>query len=130
MFAYSEGPMPSRDTKSKLVGESFVIEHRNVLGDIVCRRVKILTEFTTAGVTFLKSKSLSDNSIIAYRVDQILTMTDLHGRPVSIGNAKSTSGGSRKSDRFPPLNNLDASRREKISARVKRTISFAQKRVH
>lgn len=28
--------MPSRDTKSKLVGESFVIKHRDVLGDIVC----------------------------------------------------------------------------------------------
>jgi hypothetical protein len=122
--------MPSRDTKSKLVGESFVIKHRDVLGDIVCRRVKILTEFTTAGVTFLKSKSLSDNSIIAYRVDQILTMTDLHGRPVIIGKAQSTSGGPRKSDRFPPLNDLDVSLREKISAPLKRAISFAQKRVH
>ena len=122
--------MPSRDTKSKLVGESFVIKHRDVLGDIVCRRVKILTEFTTAGVTFLKSKSLSDNSIIAYRVDQILTMTDLHGTPVFIGKAKSASAGSRKSDRFPPLNDLDVSISQKICAPLKRVIALAQKRLH
>jgi len=122
--------MPSRDTRSKLIGETFDIEHRNMLGDIVCRRVKVLAEFTAAGVTFLKSKSLSDDSIIAYRVDQILAMTDLHGRPVFIGKAKSTSGGPRKSDRFPPLNDFDVSLRERISAPLKRAISFAQKRVH
>ncbi len=122
--------MPSRDTRSKLVGETFDIEHCGMLGDIVCRRVKILTEFTTAGVTFWKAKSLSDNSIVAYRVDQILTVTDLHGRPVVIGKAKSTSGGSRKSDRFPPLNDLDVSLREKISAPLKRAIALAQKRLH
>ena len=122
--------MPSRDTRSKLVGETFDVEHRNVLGDIVCLRVKILTEFTTAGVTFLKSKSLSDNSTIAFRVDQILTMTDRHGRPVLIGGAKSNSGVSRKSDRFPPINDLDVSLREKISAPLKRVISLAKKRIH
>jgi hypothetical protein len=122
--------MPSRDTRSKLIGETFDIEHRNMLGDIVCRRVKVLAEFTAAGVTFLKSKSLSDKNIIAYRVDQILTMTDLHGRPVVIGKAKSISGGSRKSDRFPPLNDLDVSLRQKICAPFRRAIALAQKRLH
>jgi hypothetical protein len=122
--------MPSRDTRSKLIGETFDIEHRNMLGDIVCRRVKVLAEFTAAGVTFLKSKSLSDKNIIAYRVDQILTMTDLHGRPVVIGKAKSTSGGSRKSDRFPPLNDLDVSLCQKICAPFRRAIALAQKRLH
>jgi hypothetical protein len=122
--------MPSRDTRSKLIGETFDIEHRDMLGDIVCRRVKVLAEFTAAGVTFLKSKSLSDKNIIAYRVDQILTMTDLHGRPVVIGKAKSTSGGPRKSDRFPPLNDLDVSLRQKICAPFRRAIALAQKRLH
>jgi hypothetical protein len=122
--------MPSRDTRSKLIGETFDIEHRNMLGDIVCRRVKVLAEFTAAGVTFLKSKSLSDKNIIAYRVDQILTMTDLHGRPVVIGKAKSTSGGPRKSDRFPPLNDLDVSLCQKICAPFRRAIALAQKRLH
>jgi hypothetical protein len=122
--------MPSRDTRSKLIGETFDIEHRDMLGDIVCRRVKVLAEFTAAGVTFLKSKSLSDKNIIAYRVDQILTMTDLHGRPVVIGKAKSTSGGPRKSDRFPPLNDLDVSLCQKICAPFRRAIALAQKRLH
>lgn len=122
--------MPSRDTRSKLIGETFDIEHRDMLGDIVCRRVKVLAEFSAAGVTFLKSKSLSDKNIIAYRVDQILTMTDLHGRPVVIGKTKSTSGDSRKSDRFPPLNDLNVSLRQKICAPFRRAIALAQKRLH
>jgi hypothetical protein len=122
--------MTPRDTRSTLIGETFDIEHRNMLGDIVCHRVKVLAEFTAAGVTFLKSKSLSDNSTNAYRVDQILTMTDLHGRPVMIGNAKSASGGSRKSDRFPPLNDLDVNLREKILATLKKVFLRAQKGIH
>jgi hypothetical protein len=122
--------MTSRDTRSTLIGETFDIEHRSMSGDIVCCRVEVLTEFTTAGVTFLKSKSLRDNSITAYRVDQILKMTDRHGVPVLIGEAKSSSAGAKKSDRFPPLNDFDVSLREKILVPLKKVFSRAQKRVH
>ncbi len=117
--------MRTKTAKPEMVGRTFDVEYRDMIGDVSKRRVTVSTKFSADGVTFFKGRSMSDGSLLTYRMDQVLKLTAYEGVQYTIGGDDNTARVSRKADRFPLLNDCGAVVNTGVFATIKRMLSFA-----
>ena len=117
--------MSTETTKPEIVGRTFDVEYRSIIGEVSKRRVTVSSKFSADGVTFFKGRSMSDGSLVTYRMDQVLKLTAYEGVQYTIGGDDSAAHVARKADRFPLLNDCSDVVHTGLFATIKRMLSFA-----
>ena len=117
--------MRTETTKPEIVGRTFDVEYRNIIGEVSKRRVTVSAKFSADGVTFFKGRSMSDGSLVTYRMDQVLKLTAYEGVQYTVGDDDSATRVASKADRFPLLNDFSDVAHTGLFATVKRMLSFA-----
>ncbi len=118
--------MRTETTKPEIVGRTFDVEYRNIVGEVSKRRVTVSSKFSADGVTFFRGRSMSDGSLVTYRMDQVLKLTAYEGVQYTIGGDDGAARVARKADRFPLLNDCSDVVHTGFFATIKRMLSFAR----